>query len=366
MLKKQGVVINSEAISKRHRRMGLPDKHTLLPKKEKKTTTFSEDLITLGERKIKSVSDKKYKELLQYTTQVERERDAVLQLQELHPTTLSIVKTTQASEATMVVMASDWHVEETVVPATVSGLNEYSLEISRTRISKFWQVVARLVEVFGKDIKIPRIVIWLGGDFITGNIHEELMEICSLRPIPAAIEAQNLIASGLNYILQNTDCEITVICSVGNHSRITKERRIATEQGNSLELFMYHSLADYFKPFERIKFILPEGYHSYLKVYDWTLRFHHGHQIKYQGGVGGIFVPAFKAIAQWNKARQADYDIFGHYHAAKDGGNFLMNGSIIGYNAYALSIKADFEKPRQMVFLIDSQRGKTVTAPIIL
>jgi hypothetical protein len=96
------------------------------------------------------------------------------------------------------------------------------------------------------------------------------------------------------------------------------------------------------------------------------IRFHHGHAINYQGGIGGIFIPAFKAISQWDKARPVDLDLFGHFHQCKDGGKFLSNGSLIGFNAYALSIKADYEEPKQQLFMIDKNRGRTCTWPILL
>ena len=84
------------------------------------------------------------------------------------------------------------------------------------------------------------------------------------------------------------------------------------------------------------------------------------------GGVGGIYIPTNKAIGQWNKGRNVDLDVFGHFHQARDGGNFICNGSIIGYNAFAVSIKADFEAPRQQLFLIDSKHGRTCTWPILM
>jgi hypothetical protein len=104
-----------------------------------------------------------------------------------------------------------------------------------------------------------------------------------------------------------------------------------------------------------------------LDVFGVRLRFHHGDGIKYGGGVGGITIPVNKAIAQWNRAHYADLDIVGHYHQFFDGGNFIANGSVIGWSPYSLWIKASFEPPQQAFFLLDSKyRRKTVVAPIIL
>ena len=87
--------------------------------------------------------------------------------------------------------------------------------------------------------------------------------------------------------------------------------------------------------------------------------------MRYGGGVGGLTIPVNKAIAQWDKLHQVDLDVFGHFHQFMDGGKFISNGSLIGYNAYAMSIKAGFEPPKQAMFLIDKKRFKTFVAPIL-
>ena len=131
---------------------------------------------------------------------------------------------------------------------------------------------------------------------------------------------------------------------------------------------MYYVMRDHFAKNPRVKFQIAEGYHSYVTFFDkYVVRFHHGHQISYQGGVGGITVSVNKAIAQWNKARVADLDVFGHFHTKFDGGNFIANGSLIGYSAYAVSIKASYEKPSQTFFLVNKKYlAKTLTALIYL
>jgi len=150
------------------------------------------------------------------------------------------------------------------------------------------------------------------------------------------------------------------------HSRITPKVRHSTEAGNSLEWYMYNNLALLFKNEPRVKFLISRGYHNYLDVYDWTIRFHHGHAVRYGGGVGGIYIPVNKAIAQWDKAKKADLTVMAHFHQLKDGGNFICNGSLIGYNAYALSIKADYEDPKQAFFIIHSKKGRLGYKPIFI
>lgn len=269
------------------------------------------------------------------------------------------------SEAVAVILASDFHLEEIVKPETVNGLNKFNLQIAEERSRQFFQNAQKLLVKEQQNAKIDTLILALLGDFISSNIHEELLENCSLRPIEAIIFAENLLIGGIQFLLDNTNVNIIIPCHVGNHTRITKKIHISTEKGNSLETFMYHHIRNFFKDNPRVTFMISDGYLSYLSVFNnFTIRFHHGHAVKYGGGVGGLTIPVNKAIAQWQKLKHADLDCFGHFHQFFDGGNFICNGSLIGYNSFAVMIKGGFERPKQAFFLIDKNRGKTVVCPI--
>ena len=275
------------------------------------------------------------------------------------------------SESAAVFVWSDWHIEERVYPEQVSNKNEYSLAIADRRFLNLLHGGMAWYKIESQKTSIKTIILALLGDFITGSIHEDLAEGNQLAPADAIHKAYSMIVSGIQYMLENTPKDVTFVipCHSGNHGRMTKEQRIATESGNSLEYFMYLMLRDYFDDEKRIRFVVQPGYHSYVRFFEgaFETRFHHGHQINYQGGVGGITIPVNKAISQWNKARFVNLDVFGHFHTRFDGGNFIANGAMIGYNAYAVSIKASFEKPSQTFFLINREYGeKTVVAPIFV
>jgi hypothetical protein len=280
-------------------------------------------------------------------------------------------KASNLREATAVVLASDWHVEETVDPKTINGKNTYNPSIAATRSEKFFKGVEWLINFSSSSGKgetgfvIKDLVLWLGGDMITGYIHDELIEANTLSPTEAILFCQSLLISGIDYLLANTELEkITVPCNYGNHGRTTAKRRIQTGAKNSFEWLMYHTLKQHYEKEERIEFIVADGPHLYLDVYKWTIRFHHGDDIRYWGGIGGLSTPLRKATDAWNEFRHADYTCVGHYHTFSDFGTSVVNGSLIGYNAFALSIKARFEVPRQAFFLIDSKRGKIQTTPV--
>ncbi len=274
-------------------------------------------------------------------------------------------QSSKTSEAVPVIVASDWHIGETVTLAQTGGLNQFNKEICKARVERFFQASLNLVKNhINPGVQIKTMVVPLLGDFINNHLHEEAAETNYLLPMNEVIQAETYLASGFEYYLANSPYDLLVPCKSGNHGRTTKKTRFATESGHSLEYLMYVHLAAYFRKEPRIKFMINEGYHDYLPVYDQILRLHHGHAIKYGGGIGGIFIPAFKKISQWDKARRADLDVFGHFHQEKDGGKFLSNGSLVGYNSYAVSIGADYEPPKQQLFVIDKKRGRTCMWPI--
>lgn len=308
----------------------------------------------------------KYAESMRTIERLEVERDAALPLRAVNPCVITPDFGTGTSEATLFVNASDWHLEERVDPATINGMNEFNLDIAQKRVATFFNATVRLTRLLQQDVKIKRAVVGLLGDFISGDIHEEIAEACQLPPMEAIVFAQDQLAGGIEFLLAHTDLTFRFQCHSGNHGRTTKTTRFGAENGHSIEYLMYRYLASHFRHEDRVEFEIATGPHSYVEVYGKRIRYQHGHMVKYNGGVGGIYIPVNKAIGEWNKGVKADLDVFGHFHQQLDGNAFLANGSLVGYNSFALSIKAPFDIPKQSLFLMDKKRGRTCVWPILL
>ena len=269
----------------------------------------------------------------------------------------------KASQATAIVMASDWHVDELVKPSTVQGRNKYNPDVAKIRSQRFWNKLVMLVERNRHDTKIENLVLILGGDFISGNIHEELLESTAMRPMEAILFVQDLLDAGIRYVKANGNFKkIVVVCKDGNHGRINQKIRHQTRTGNSLEWAMYQNLA---KHHEDVEWVIEDSYLTYYKVYSEVLRIHHGDAIRYAGGVGGLEIPMKRAYYQWNMTEPASINFMGHYHSYMPGYN-TVNGSLIGYNAYAAKNKFAFQPPMQTFVLLDARLGITVHSPILV
>lgn len=297
-----------------------------------------------------------------------QERNAVAeQLNELRPrvTIKAKKRGSDRREAVAVMMCSDWHVEEPVESEKVNGMNEYNLDIAEKRIDKLTEGFLWLLDMHRTKFDVNTAVVWLGGDLLTGYIHEELEESNQLSPVETVLWLQERIVRMLDTIMARGDLKKLVVpCSYGNHGRTGKKKRISTGAENSYEWMMYQQLKQWYKNDPRVEFIAPKSQLVYVDVYGFTVRFAHGDQVGYGGGVGGITIPVNKKVANWDVGKHADITCIGHFHQYLSLPHVVTNGSLIGFNPFAISIGARFEPPQQAFFLIDSKRGKTASYPI--
>ena len=268
-------------------------------------------------------------------------------------------------EATAVFGLSDVHCEEKVRKGETPVGNEYSLGIAEQSIGRFFAGAKWLMELHRPKFQIRQAVLWLGGDLMSGHIHEELKETTASPPIETLLWLRERIMAGIDSLLEDKAIDRLLIpCSYGNHGRNTAKPYRALGASHSYEWLLYQWLASMYENDPRVEFLADRSAHQYVKLYDFDLHFHHGDETSYQGGVGGIMIPLSKAVAQWDKARKCHYHHFGHWHQYTDSGRIVVNGSVIGFNAYAMSVKAEPEPPQQFFYLMDSKRGKTCKSPI--
>ena len=284
----------------------------------------------------------------------------------IKPKALLIPKSNGRSPATAVICATDWHSEANVQADLVNGLNEFSLETCQRRVNRLWEKSVYLIEFARSICDIQDAVLWLGGDLINGYIHEELEENNFAGPTEAIVFIQELVATGIETLLKKARLQsLRVVCNYGNHGRATQKRRVSTGWKTSWEWLGYSTLAARRFPSE-VSWEIARGYHSHVDIQGHVVRFHHGDFLQYHGGVGGITIPVNKALAQWNQSRPARYDVFGHWHQYLETWSWTACGCLVGYDPYALSIKASYQDPTQTFLVFDKKWGKTMSIPIFV
>jgi hypothetical protein len=261
--------------------------------------------------------------------------------------------------ATAVALLSDVHAGE-VVRRTSAVDNYYSPAICRLRLGRYFAGLIWLIQNNRTWADIRDLVLWFGGDMVTGHIHDELAET-SQSAIETITWLEPLLVSGVRTVAIEADVKVKLVCSYGNHGRDTQKIRRATGAEHSYEWGMYQRLA---RQLPDVEVLADKGGHQYLDVYGRTLHFHHGDEIRYGGGVGGIMIPGNKAVAAWDRVRVSDVHHFGHYHQYLDAGRVVFNGSLKGYDSFAMSIKAAPEIAQQAFYVYDAKRGRCACSPV--
>lgn len=266
---------------------------------------------------------------------------------------------------------SDHHIEENVPLNQTSGRNEYNLDISQRRFETLVQHTVELVQHEAKRASIGEMGLWLGGDFMSGHIHDDLIEVTELSPIECAEEIHKRLHGAMLYLLDSLKVDKLVVpTSWGNHGRITSGKpRIATAGSHNLEQMVYRLLDRDFRDDGRVTFDITPSAFKYVPVEcensTFMLRFNHGDTFRYQGGLAGLSAPFRRVTSAWDTETRADLTCVGHWHRSHDFGWGIVNGSLIGYTEF--SRRFEYEPPSQTLFFIDQRRGrKAGVSPIFL
>lgn len=271
-------------------------------------------------------------------------------------------KRSKHGHATAIICLSDLHVEQSVRPERVSGINEYNLEIAEKRLKTVVDRSILLVEDARNMVSINSIVIWIGGDVIHGALRDEALSENHLHPMEACRWACDRLESSIKQISGCTSAKnIMIATNYGNHGRSTHKMPSSTAAQTSYEHNMYLELRRRFD--NRMSWQISEGYFNYVQVYDYPVRFHHGDRVKFTGGINGIGVPANRFISNANTKRKAYIDIFGHFHTFGWPGAFVSNGSLVGVDEYSQAFGGD-SSPKQAFVVIDKNRGITRAMPV--
>lgn len=261
-------------------------------------------------------------------------------------------------------IVSDWHADEVVKASTVLGKNEYNREIAEQRIKNFFANAVYMIE----KKPVDNLVLGFIGDLIGGYIHPELEQTNSMSPMQGISFVKNLIISGLKYVHNSLPDlkKITVIGICGNHSRTTKKMQFSNGFEMNHEYFMYKDIEHIITlmGMTKFQFVIPESEFAYIDVYGKKLLFAHGHQFRTAGGIGGIYPSMLRWYSKMNQTIKIDKAFIGHYHTSIYTKEVCVNGSLKGFDAFAMGHGLAFEEPQQTYVILNEKRGFIFYSPI--
>ncbi len=265
-------------------------------------------------------------------------------------------------------MLSDWHGGEVVVPSQVNGVNAYNVKIMRERAATLVDSAVHLLTIIDPKLRYPGIVLPLGGDMVSGNIHEELTATNEIQSMPAVLEMYEILA-GIVAQVADIFKRVFVPCVGGNHGRNTAKTWHKDRQHTSFDWLIYQFLARRFAGDKRITFFIPESTGAYYKIYSHRYWLVHGDGFRGGDGMIGCLGPIIRGDHKM-RSRNAQIDqpydtmILGHFHQYLHHGRVIVNGSLKGYDEYAFDAGFGFEQPQQALWLTHPKYGITYRMPV--
>lgn len=286
----------------------------------------------------------------------------------LHPPRwLSLKKPTRDS-ATLVVMLSDLHLDEVVIPEEVDFLNAYNRTIAKMRLERWAQNVIKLARHHFNGVTYDGVVILLGGDIFSGDIHEELAQTNADTILGSLHFWSEYLAAAIDLLLGEFKNGV-VASVVGNHGRTTRKPRAKLRARTNYDWLLAKNLERHFRDDKRVRFIVPEGADVLVKIYGQGHLMTHGDQAHGGSGIGGIWPPVMRLRArkaQRYLAVEANFQTLwmGHWHQYISTPSLVVNGSLKGVDEFSFVSNFGYEVPQQALAIVAPQKGIVVHAPV--
>lgn len=266
--------------------------------------------------------------------------------------------------------ASDWHWGERVRPAEIGGVNEYNTEIAVQRAQTFIDVGIELLTDHMTKATYDGVVFALGGDMVSGDIHDELAQTNEIESMPAVLQLTGVLADCIDR-LQDQFGKVFVPCVTGNHGRTSRKVRMKRRNHTNFDWILYNFLAMHFKGNRNVTFQIPEGPDAYFRVYGTRYLLSHGDQFRGGDGMIGPIGPIFrgdKKKRSRNVEIDMNYDVMmiGHFHQYMHLSQLIVNGSLKGYDEYAYAGNFPYEPAQQAVWSTHPEHGITYRMPVFV
>lgn len=276
------------------------------------------------------------------------------------------------SRSVVTMLFTDLHMGEVISSDEILGLNAYDPGIAALRAQRFFQAACEVGPRWASDTSCQGLFLALGGDLISGDIHEELRITNGLTGHEQVRETVRLLVSGIRLALTAYP-RVHVASVPGNHARTTIKPTAKLYSRLSYDTLIAQMVADAFTGDERVTFQIGASNDAVIPVLGRTVFLTHGDKMGTGGGQGfaGPILPIVrgtkKVEAQQARAqRRPDVIMHGHYHTSANPGSVFANGSFPGYSEYGNGLRASLEPPQQWLFLMHEKWGVRERAEIKL
>lgn len=284
------------------------------------------------------------------------------------PTWASAPLAKPSSPGVPLLFLSDFHWGEVVHPSQINGVNKFNLAIAQERLKYTVETAIQLLTILDSKRDYPGIVVLFGGDFISGNIHDELTATNELNTMPTVMDLYGHLIAAIDRLAAVFGA-VFIPCVSGNHGRDTRKIWGKDRHHTSFDWLLYRLLAKHFEADKRVTFFIPDSSDALFRIFTTRFLLTHGDQFRGGDSIIGALGPLTRGNQKKqarNQAIGAEFDVMlaGHWHQYIHLSRLIVNGSLKGYDEYAYQNNFGFEEPQQALFVVHPRHGITFRMPV--
>lgn len=267
---------------------------------------------------------------------------------------------------TVSLILSDAHWDEVIRPEQINYPNAYNRQIAVKRLRAAAERTIVLSRDYITGLTFDGLILWLGGDLVSGNIHDELSRTNDGQHMLDTIDFwSDQLASAIVALADHfgkVHCPVVV----GNHGRTSKKPEAKNAVRSNYDWLLARIVQRALKTDERITWNISEARALYENVYGHVYRFEHGDQFKGGEQITGPIRPVMFGRQQLlNGGAKFDTLLVCDKHQYSSLPGATVNGSLCGYGEFADGRHYRPEPP-QLAYWIDTpERGASFHMPIL-
>lgn len=276
----------------------------------------------------------------------------------------TVFKKTSSSEEELVLLLGDIHAGEVVKAEELNDLNEYNFDILARRLKALNTSIIDIAKNKLSGYTFRKLHILGLGDWISGTIHDELVESADGNIMEWTMNLAYIVAQMFRELAVEFE-EIKFVGIVGNHGRLHKKPRFKARYVN-WDYVCYQMLSAILAKQSNIKFTIPKSFWYIHEVNGKNFLILHGDNINSSLGIPwyGIqrMVANLKELLA-SKEQKFEYMVLGHFHnyslLDRVKGELIVNGSLIGGNEFSVGKMFTSSEACQHFCGVHAKRGMT-------
>jgi hypothetical protein len=258
-----------------------------------------------------------------------------------------------------VALVSDWQIGEVINEEESGGWGRYDHAIATARAMKYGEKIVEWVRTQRSGYKIDKLRVFVLGDMVSGNIHEELRETNEWPAPVASVMAGELLAQLLAVVAPHFQVVEVEFVGPDNHGRLTKRVRFKLAAEDSFNYIVYAMARARLAEHANVIMHLHKANPALIDLEGSGVLAMHGHGMKSWMGIPFYGIQRFqgrKAKVHMEQERPFKLMVCGHWHAPAEVYGCIINGCLSGTTELDHTV-GRYAPPSQTSFLWHPKYG---------